>query len=332
MKMTIKKYFAANLILLFVLLIFSGNASAQTILSLENRFKELSSRLNAETSSLDSLKNIYNQKVKEIDRQKRNNDLDESTIKKLMAASIGISNKIDQKQKKVSELETEIEKLKWVIENRFTAVIDSLTELKLSNNYKGNKEELEKQILVYTEKKVLIAPKIYSLQYSPEKILTLKPSSAATAQEKNIYNEYLREALNETETKLNQIHNLNAEVKQTLLLQKKTKKFLEDVEFSSGFSRSALAIRGQDKSAQPSTITVSTDETRKDFIQVNTYLYILKQLDVNMLPEVKSKNNFSFDSKNKNLSLQEYADLLTEVENRLTDYRLVLKNKISTSN
>ena len=171
-----------------------------------------------------------------------------------------------------------------------------------------------------------MTPKIYSLSYNPEKILTLKPSST---EEKNIYNEYLREALNETETKLNQIRNLNSEVKQILLLQKKTKKFLEDVEFSSGFSRSALAIRGQDKNTQVSTLTGGTG---KDFIQVNTYLYILKQLDVNTVPEVKSKNSFSFDAKNKNLTLQEYSDLLAEVENRLADYRLVLKNKISTSN
>lgn len=324
-----KKYFALNIVLLFVFLIFSGKATAQTISSLENRFKDLSSRLNTETSSLDSLKNIYSQKIKEIDRLKRNDDSDQNTIKKLMAASVGISNKIDQKQKKVNELETEIEKLKGIIEKRFTAAIDSLTELKLSNNYKGNKEELEKQILIFTEKKVLMTPKIYSLSYNPEKILTLKPSSTASPEEKNIYNEYLREALNETETKLNRIRNLNSEVKQILLLQKKTKKFLEDVEFSSGFNRSALAIRGQDKNAQVSTLT---GETSKDFIQVNTYLYILKQLDVNTVPEVKSKNSFSFDSRNKNLTLQEYSDLLTEVENRLADYRLVLKNKISISN
>ncbi len=326
--------FLCNRYLKFILFFFLVNGFGlyygQSVSSLELKLRDLNSRLVLESGKLDSLQTIYTERTKEIDAQKKRKNADQNTIKKLMAASVGLSNKIDDQQKKVASLESEIEKIKGNLEKKYSVILDSLAELKNSESYSGNKDEIEKEILLITEKKILITPKINLLSYNPEKIVSLNPSSAGSNEEKKIFREYLDEALKETESKLHQVRNLNNEVKQIVQLQKKTKKFLEDVEFSSAFGRSALALSSKTGSRETTTpgYTNGIGDGQEVF-QINTYLYLLDQLDYKMETDIKNKESFIFNSKNENLSLQEYSELLGEVEKRLSDYRLVLKNKIS---
>ncbi|MEW6194943.1 MAG: hypothetical protein AB1521_07305 [Bacteroidota bacterium] len=317
-------------ILLFFFVNVFGIYYGQSVSSLELKLRDLNSRLVLESDKLDSLQTVYAERTKEIDSQKKKKDADQNTIKKLMAASVGLSNKIDDHQKKVTSLENEVEKIKVGLEKKYSVILDSLTELKNSESYAGNKDDLEKEILLVTEKKILISPKINILSYNPEKVISLNVSNAKSNEEKKIFREYLEEALKETELKLHQVQNLNSEVKQIVLLQKKTKKFLEDVEFSSAFGRSALALSSKTGSRETTTpgYTNGIGDGQEVF-QVSTYLYLLDQLDYKMETNIKNKESFMFNSKNKNLSLREYSELLAEVEKRLSDYRLVLKNKIS---
>ena len=241
-----------------------------------------------------------------------------------------LSNKIDEQQNKVNGISADIEKTKSGLDKKYTTVIDSLTELENSGKYKGDADELKSRILRLTEKKILTAPKVYSLSFSPEKILSLNPSKTKDPEEKKIYTEYMNDALTEVNSKLKQVKNLNEEIGGIISLQKKTRKFLEEVEFGSNIDRTALTLRSSGNSKTTSTTRENgfyIGEESSDFSpQIQTYIYILKQLDVPS--SIKTTGKFSFDNSKKNITLQEYSELLTEVEKRLTEYEEVLSNKI----
>jgi hypothetical protein len=324
----IRKYFFAAVII--YLMAPLNSVFCQSISTLESKLQEYNKQYLLEVSALDSLKSILDNRAKQIDAEKKKADYDESSIKKLMAASITISNRIDEQQKKVNNIENNLERLKRELDNKYTAVIDSLKELEKSGKYEGDKSELSERILRLTEKKILTAPKVYSLTFSPEKILTLNPAAAKTEQEKIIYNEYLDEALAEVNSKLKQVKSLSDEVSGIISLQKKTRKFLEEVEFGSEVNRSSLVLRGQgnDKTNRSSSNEYFGIDEQTSIQQVQTYFYILKQLDFKSASKVKSTELNAFDSTKKNMSLQDYSELLDEVEKRLTEYRTVLINKL----
>ncbi|MFA3783675.1 hypothetical protein ABRY23_11490 [Melioribacteraceae bacterium 4301-Me] len=275
----------------------------QSLSLLENKLQELNQRYFRESAVLDSLKIILDNRAKQIDAEKKKSDYDESNIKKLMSASITISNKIDDQQKKVNSIVNEIEKTKTELEKKYTAVIDSLSELERSGKYKGDKDELKAHILNLTEKKILTAPKIYSLSFNPTKILALDPTTAKTEEEKKIYNEYLKEALEEVNSKLKQVKSLHEEISSMISLQKKTKKFLEEAEFGLNIDRTALSLRGQRTNGAAEAMSPgSNDKTYAENAhniasQIQTYIYILKQLDFDVRSNDAAK--FTFDSSGK---------------------------------
>ena len=302
----------------------------QGISSLETKLQSLKERYTRESAILDSLKSVLDSRAKLIDAEKKKTDYDEGNVKKLMSVSITLSNKIDEQQNKVNGISADIEKTKSGLDKKYTTVIDSLTELENSGKYKGDADELKSRILRLTEKKILTAPKVYSLSFSPEKILSLNPSKTKDPEEKKIYTEYMNDALTEVNSKLKQVKNLNEEIGGIISLQKKTRKFLEEVEFGSNIDRTALTLRSSGNSKTTSTTRENgfyIGEESSDFSpQIQTYIYILKQLDVPS--SIKTTGKFSFDNSKKNITLQEYSELLTEVEKRLTEYEEVLSNKI----
>lgn len=322
--------------LFFCILILSPQLIAQSISYLENKLKELNQQYSRESAALDSLKLVLDNRAKQIDDEKKKSDYDESSVKKLMSASITLSNKIDEQQKKVNATENEIEKAKYKLDKKYTAVIDSLSELEKSGKYEGSEDELKARILRLTEKKILTAPKVYSLSFNPEKILSLDPASTKTPEEKKIYLEYLNEALGEVNARLKQVKNLHEEIGGIITLQKKTKRFLEEVEFGSNIDKTAISFRNRATATASSPLSgayegkTSVDGAGGIVPQIQTYIYILKQLDFDVPKDIKTTGEFAFDDTKKNISFQEYLKLLGEVEKRLTDYQIVLTNKIGS--
>ena len=323
----------------FVLIFFCINffitiSNAQSVTSIESKYESINKQYLLESAVLDSLKNVMNARAKAIDTEKQKPDVDENLVKKLMASSVILSDKIDQQQLKVNSMESELEKLKYSLSEKYTSMIDSLTDLENSNKFAGNREDLKAQIITLTEKKILYAPRIYSLSFSPEKILSLNPAKAKTADEKEIYNEYLNSALSEVESRLSQVQDVYSEVKQTLALQKKTNKFLEEVEFGSDMNVHALSLN-RSSANQTNSYSGDNNKTRTSIenssanylSQVQIYISMLEQLDINLPKNLKIQIGYPSDS-DKKLSLQKYSELLEKVEDGLKDYISVLKNKI----
>ncbi len=327
---TYKMRMHSLILILFTMFSALNFSYAQSIDNLENELSALKKSYKNETALLDSLKHILAKKAKEIDNAKKIDNADENNIKKLMASSVVIADRIYEQQEKVNSIGKEIEILKKQLDKKYTKEIDSLTAAENSDNYLGNKDDLRDRILLLTEKRVMVAPKIYSLSFNPQKILEINLSDAETLEERNIYDEYLREALAEVDDQLERVKKLNEEAAQIVTLQEKTKKFLEDTEFDSDFRRSSASV---DKTSLDAHARETSELFSRDDLvpQIQSFNLLLRQLNLEQSSDIKSAKSFTLDSLRTDLSLEDYHNLLQEVEKGLLDYKLILMNKIDSS-
>jgi len=318
-------------LIISLILIELSSLPAQTNSNFENRLAVLRNSFNKESEVIDSLKHVLNQKVNEIDYMKGKNG-DENIIRKMMAGTVTISNKIDDHQKKITVIEKELEEIKKLLSKRYSEEIDSLSNLENSNQFEGNKSDLKSRIITLTEKKILAAPKINSLSFNPEKILSINLSTATSPDEKKIYTEYLNSALSEVNNQLIQVKNISNEINQILTLQRKTKKFLEESEFDFDLKTANISSRSNQMVSEDNpTVATTTKALSYQTVQVQSFFVLLKQLDLKQLNDFNTQSRFSFDIPNKKISIKEYRELLNEVEKRLSDYSMVLTHKLNLS-
>ena len=299
----------------------------QSLNELEKKFERLNTQLIKENKTLDSLKIIYTKKAEQIDSEKKKKNPDKENITTLMAGTVFISNKIEEQNKKVSYIEKDFENLKKQLHTLYSVKIDSLQKLKDSGN--ENEEDLDKEILLLTEKNLLVAPKIPKLSFSPEKILKIDLNKAKDQKEKTIYKEYLNSALTEVNLLLGSVEVQISEVEQVVNLHTKTKKFLEEAELEGNM----IVQNQENQSANLNAFPRFTDEgISNDFaLNLKTYQLILSQLDIQQLSKPDLNLKISFDVADKNINAMEYEKLLKEVKQRLQEFKLVLANKIGSA-
>lgn len=323
-----------NSVLVFILTCASilcsfENASAQNLVELERKYISLVQNYQIEKSALDSLSKIMNERAEQIDAEKRKPNPDQIKILKLMAGSVNITGALEIQQTKVNQIEKSIESIKQTLDAKYSLIIDSLQNLKRSGKYKGDAEELDAQILIFTERRLAVAPKVKSLSFDPEKILEINLAEIKDSLQRLIYSEYLHSALSEVEKLLTQVNESSEEVSQIILLQKKMNKFLEETEFERPIKQYNLS---ESISRTFGDIRETSDlSAGKSFIpQFISYDLLLDQLRINRSSELKSKWQSTIESDQKNLTLKDYQNLLKEVKKRLLDYRLILSNKLNS--
>lgn len=312
------------ILLSFVCLIgFSFNASAQSLDELEKRYDNLRSVVEKDNLILDSLKNILETRAKQIENEKQKQNPENDKIVKLMSGSVSLSNMIDDYQEKLDADTKNLKQTSKMLEARYSAKIDSLKLLKKS--VKENSEKQDSEILFYTEKRLLISPQVDLLSFNPQKILEIDLSKVKTNDERASLKEYLSVALDEVNSILSEVTKQAKETDDALTLQKKTSKFLAEAEFDRDFilgksSRSSTArtyessiLGGQDK------LTIAD--------QINSYALLLDQLNIIDKSESVNSQKLNYKPGKANLSLKDYSDLLKEVKQKLSDYKLVLTNK-----
>ena len=317
--------------LLGLMLLCINFSVAQSTSSFEKRFDSLKNSFRKETITLDSLKQILETKANEIDYAKKKN-ADENSIRKLMAGTVTVSSKIDEHQKQINFVEKELEEVKRILTKKYTVEIDSLYTLEKSNQYEGSESQFKTRILELTEKRVLAAPKINSLSFNPEKILEINISNAKQPAEKKIYAEYLTGALNEVNSQLTQVKKISDEIKQIAALQQKTKKFIEESEFDFNMKAANIESRNESVTTANNPTLIASDKYGYQVVQVQSFLILLKQLDIKQTTDLNTSNRFLLENSKKQFSIKEYRELLKEVEKRLNDYRLILTHKINATN
>ena len=316
------------ILLSFVCLIsFSFNASLQSLDALEKRYDNLRSVVKKDNMILDSLKNILETRAKQIENEKQKLNPDNDKIVKLMAGSVSLSNLIDDYQEKLDANSKNLKQLSKMLEARYSAKIDSLQLLKKST--KENSEKLDSDILLYTEKRLLISPQVDLLSFNPQKILEIDLTKTKNSDEKASLKEYLSSALAEINAELSEVTKQAKEIDAALILQEKTSKFLAETEFDRDFRPGKSSRSLTARTYESSILSVQDKLVIAD--QINSYALLLDQLNIFDKSENINLQKFNFKSGKANLSLKDYSSLLKELKQRLSDYKLILTNKIEQS-
>ena len=316
------------ILLSFVCLIsFSFNASPQSLDALEKRYDNLRSVVKKDNMILDSLKNILETRAKQIENEKQKLNPDNDKIIKLMAGSVSLSNLIDDYQEKLDANSKNLKQLSKMSEARYSAKIDSLQLLKKST--KENSEKLDSDILLYTEKRLLISPQVDLLSFNPQKILEIDLTKTKNSDEKASLKEYLSSALAEINAELSEVTKQAKEIDAALILQEKTSKFLAETEFDRDFRPGKSSRSSTARTYESSILSVQDKLVIAD--QINSYALLLDQLNIFDKSENINLQKFNFKSGKANLSLKDYSSLLKELKQRLSDYKLILTNKIEQS-
>jgi len=316
------------ILLSFVCLIsFSFNASPQSLDALEKRYDNLRSVVKKDNMILDSLKNILETRAKQIENEKQKLNPDNDKIIKLMAGSVSLSNLIDDYQEKLDANSKNLKQLSKMLEARYSAKIDSLQLLKKST--KENSEKLDSEILLYTEKRLLISPQVDLLSFNPQKILEIDLTKTKNSDEKASLKEYLSSALAEINAELSEVTKQAKEIDAALILQEKTSKFLAETEFDRDFRPGKSSRSSTARTYESSILSVQDKLVIAD--QINSYALLLDQLNIFDKSENINLQKFNFKSGKANLSLKDYSSLLKELKQRLSDYKLILTNKIEQS-
>jgi hypothetical protein len=306
---------------------FSIIALPQNLDELEKRYDNLRSIVEKDNLVLDSLKNILENRAKQIENEKQKQNPDNDKIIKLMSGSVSLSNTVDEHQEK---LESDLKNLKQVSEMlkaRYTAQIDSLQLLNKTD--KENSEELNSEILFYTEKRFLISPQIEMLTYNPKKILEIDLTKTKSNDEKASLKEYLSSALVEVNSVLVDVTKQSKETDDALTLQKKTSKFLAETEFDRDFRLGKTSKSSSVKTGENTLLGADTRLSIAD--QINSYALLLDQLNIFDKSESGKPKKITYKPGSINLSLKDYSQLLKEVKQKLIDYKLVLTSKLEQS-
>ncbi len=313
----------------FVFMLFVGFVNAQSLDKLEKKFEQLNNQYDKESAIVDSLNSVFSKKAEQIDSEKKKGNPDKTLVTDLMASSVTVSNKLEEHKNKARQLEKDLDKAKSQLHGIYVVKIDSLETLKKTG--KVDEDKLNSEIILFTEKDLIVTPRILTLSFNPDKVLQIDLGRMTDPKQKVLYKEYLNNALGEVNSLLNNVNSQSSEANQIASLQAKTEKFLEEAELENKvlFQKQSATSSSGSSSSGPD---VSFGGVKRDFEnQVQTYQLILRQLDIEQISKTDINLGISFNEMNKNLSLKDYIKLLKEVKKRLQEFKLVLANKIGSS-
>jgi hypothetical protein len=326
-------FIKSGFLVVVLICLFSVSLYGQSLSQIELNYQNLTQEIQMEQTQLDSLNTVYNNMVLVIDKEKQRGKPDKTKITNLLASTVVISNKVKEQQIKLEKIENDLESLKKSLDKKYATKIDSIKKLQNSDNYTGDKEFLKSQILKYIEKRLNVAPIIYSLSFDPRRLIQHTPSSKNDSLEQKFFKEYLSNALYEVETQSTQLALLKNEIEEIVYLQNEAKSFMEDIDSEILFNPS---LQSSEKSARSANVYFGGDPNAMDeisanvFFQANSYLHIFNQLKTSTTVDIQSAWQTPTDTIPANLTFQQYLDLLTEVDKMLQDYKLLLEHKLES--
>ncbi|MEN8194068.1 MAG: hypothetical protein ABFS12_14685 [Bacteroidota bacterium] len=306
------------LLTLFFLIILGFNIYGQE--NQERKYEELKQQLVLEDQKLNSLNNLLKQKTDIISIEKSKPDPNEDKIQELLSSTANLTNSIDRSQLRINKLLEEFDSIKAELFVIYSERIDSVNNSNLSEDEK-NKRNVE-----LIEKRLLVSPQIDLLSFQPEKVVNIPSSEDST--EQKIYKEYLASALDEVEDKLTRIDELKSEIENIITLNEESSLFLEEVEFDSDIysytsPNKTVTIENEPTDTYGGDRFVNAENSLKT--QTTSFSKILNQLKLNS--EIKSKT-FSLSSTSHKRNLYEFKELMDQVEKQLSDYKIVIRNKL----
>ncbi|MGE5350762.1 MAG: hypothetical protein ACM3P0_01680 [Acidobacteriota bacterium] len=320
---------------LSALLFTFGNLEAQDLQSLEKKYNQLAEKFQQEDSLLTMLKNTLSDRAKQIDYEKKKSNPDRNKITNLMSNSINLSSQVEQQQKKVQNIFTELEAVKYSLSITYGENLQKLQSRKKAAKSSQEINSIDSEILLLMGKKLAVMPYMPKFSSDPGRIKSID-LNALSGKEKDIYDSYLKTALAETEGQLNQVNIVYKETEQVLKLRKKTHKFLQEAELERGIrpagrlNNSVSPSSNAEKDAQlfPSSSSVAARNT-VDMIQSQALLF--SQLNPERSGEIEESLKTIIGTSGKKFSLNAYYYLLKDLKRSLEEYRNMLLSKTGSS-
>ncbi|NIS38500.1 hypothetical protein GWN26_06305, partial [Candidatus Saccharibacteria bacterium] len=130
-----------------LLLICLSGLQAQNVTQMEKQAQSLERQIKDEQQELDSLNVLLENQVARIDSIKGVSDSDKGKIRKLMSASLPISEQINKKQARIATLRKDLGKIQFQLAQRYSSIIDSLQQVEKSGSGKIKQADLNQEII-----------------------------------------------------------------------------------------------------------------------------------------------------------------------------------------
>lgn len=322
------------MILIFTLLPF--NMIAQDMYDLENElFSKLISYHNL-NFKIDSLKKSIGSISKDLNELKKNKSKNEAQILEVLSTSVNSVNELKTRQDKLNRMNEDITSLRKRLYNIYDIKIDSLNRI---NNHSS--ENIAKQILDLTDKKLLVQPKMGVLSIDPLRLLNIKISEESPMQ-KEMVREYFSNAIAEVNSHLEIISNSIDETGEIIRLKEQTQNFLEESSFETEtrpmnlFSNTNETAKTNDRDIEDTYTDIESlrglnNIKNTTLLGADTFATILQQLSA-FDNSVEQSFVSRYGNTDINISLEDYAELLNETRLRLQEYRSVLLKRIDLFN
>ncbi len=322
---------------LFILAgIFFGNMMfAQTVAESEKQYIDRQTQIERRQSHLDSLNAILEKQVAAIDAEKQKPDSDKSTLRRLMANGLEVTEKINRFQQELAGMQRDQEILKENLAQKYIGILDSLQQLETAGKYSGNPQHLRQEIVSYTEKYLLLSPSFKALSFDPQEISGINLAETSDSLERAISRDYLEQAIADVDSHLQHIEKNREELENIVRLEEKTREFLEDIDDeqfgvftqSADFAVTEQSANGvQDASPSSEGFGLSTQD------QLQSIALFFDQLNIDLTENQIYSWHSPIDSAQMTISLDEYLKLLKEAEKRLKQYHSVISNKLDKTN
>lgn len=334
MKTFLNIYKITSLSIGLVLFFYTFSLLGQNLLQLELMYQNKIQEIQIKQTKLDSLNSIYYKMIDSIDKEKQKDSSNENAITRMLAEAVVVSNQVDKQQIILDENANELEMIKKYLDLKYAIKIDSLEALEKENSKVINIETIKSQKMEYIEKRMLVAPKIYSLSFDPQKLIQYNIENSQDSIEQKIYTEYLTNALKEIEKQSQQITVLKSEIQEIVTLQNETADFIEDAESEIMFNPAIQSTQSLEKSSDQffgGITNRASSEADKLYSQANSYLHIFNQLKTSTNISTSSPWEIPTDTIPANLSFQQYLNLLENLDKMLQDYRVLLEHKLESN-
>lgn len=313
--MKTRKFYMGYLsLLIFFMISFVRYGQSESVV---NKYNLLKINLNKNESELDSLNVLLKRKINLINIEKEKKD--NSKIVELLSSTSNLTNRIELQEIELESLKVEFNLIKKELYSYYSNQIDSIKKISGTN--------ISPKIVELTEKKLAVSNKIDLLSFEPAKVIGLVPTNDSI--KKQIYYEYLSSAKQEVDEKITEIKKLKSEIRSIITLNEEKEAFLEEFEFENNISRynSGNQTSSLAEADYFGDVDVESNSLKAQAFSFNNILTQLKfDKRTNQTYSIKSIRD-GFYTKN---NLKDFFELISQVENQLADYQIVIKNKLES--
>ncbi|MBN2364713.1 MAG: hypothetical protein EH225_01010 [Calditrichaeota bacterium] len=318
-----------NKIIVISIILTSCFLFAQTLNELENEFSTISVLMQVTAAEKDSLTKELARLSDKIEQEKNRKNTENHQLRQWFEHVNALSKSLEQAEKKLSSLQIQIHKIRNELDRSYADILDSLENELVKAGRGEEKEEIEKEILIYTEKRISLLPRFRPFSFRPDKVLEIDPHQAEDSLEYWMFASYLNNARKELGTILESIRNTREELEDMVYLQERSKRFLEDIDHQYNFS---LSLSPPEPA--PTYNAPLGGEPRVENYSLEAQAQSLMDIMNQLTPEYQEQSSYPFilplDSERVYISMNDYLRALKNSEQLLNNYIKIIDKKLSS--